>query len=89
MAKPKSKSKAGRPQGSSNKPVEHAAGELTRCPGCQSTKRGPYTTKNVQTYVGEAPDGKPFTRILRRRTVCLDCGQHRIDRHYEYHRSDV
>ncbi len=72
----------GRPKGSKTKERDETTAELSRCQKCGSTERAPYTSKLVQEYAGVI-DGKPFTRIVRRRTKCLDCGQHRVDRFYE------
>ena len=82
MAK-KAQSKRGRPAGSKNAKLAHAEGKATRCPQCGSTRRAPYTSRVEQAYEGIDPDGQPYTHIVRRRTRCLACGQHRIDRHYE------
>jgi hypothetical protein len=56
----------------------------SQCPNkdCRSTRRGPYRSREVQAFAGEH-NGRPYTHIVRRRTVCLDCGQARIDRSYE------
>lgn len=78
-AKPK-----GRPQGARNHQIEHAEGQLTRCPKCGSTARGPYGQRLVQQRIGVDASGQPYTQIVRRRTKCLDCGQHRMDRHVEF-----
>lgn len=80
------KSETGRPKGSKNKPLDHAQGELTRCQRCQSTNRNPYTSRVEQAYAGTTLGGQPYTHIVRRRTSCADCGQHRIDKHYEFRR---
>lgn len=72
----------GRPVGARNKQLEHADGELTRCK-CGSTRRASYFNRQVQTLVGLDAKGRPYTHLVKRRTACLDCGQHRVDRHYE------
>ena len=51
---------------------------------CQSTRRAAYLSKRVVTHAGLDPAGNPHTQIVFRRTKCLDCGQHRVDRTYEY-----
>jgi len=77
MARPR-----GRPKGSRN--VKTTAEVVpSRCPECGSTQRAGYLDKVVQKMAGTA-DGKPFNRIVRRRTRCLDCGHPRIDRSFEY-----
>lgn len=75
--------KQGRPRGSKNKPLDHAEGHLTRCPKCECTSRTAYTSKVEQAFAGTDEHGHPYTHIIRRRTSCTDCGQHRIDRFYE------
>jgi hypothetical protein len=75
----------GRPKNSPNRDVLNAAGELTRCPKCQSTQRTPYTKREVQEFGGVSQEGRPYTHIVRRWTSCASCGQHRIDRVYEHH----
>lgn len=62
---------------------EIVQGDLTRCPSCDSTEREPYTGKTEMEFSGTTPDGLPYTHIVRRRTRCQACGQHRIDRVYE------
>lgn len=56
--------------------------DMTHCPRCGSTRRAAYRgSRNVQRYAG-VRNGQEFTKIIRRRTSCLDCGLPRIDRHY-------
>ena len=74
--KPKSK-----PGQKRSRPLTVTA-EPTRCPVCESTRRGRYTKITWQDYGGIAPDGHPFTTIARRWTKCVECGQSRIDREY-------
>jgi hypothetical protein len=76
--------KKGRPKGSRNHQVDHAAVELSRCPKCGSTEREAYARKHVQRIAGTDAEGRPSPAIVRRRTRCLGCGQHRIDRSYEH-----
>lgn len=74
--------KRGRPKGSPNREVVQADGELTRC-HCGSTQRGPYfNRRDVEVAGVHALTGRPYTSIIIRRTQCLDCGQHRDDRHF-------
>ena len=58
--------------------------EASRCPTCGSTKRRDYYGITRQHYAGTTGDGKPYNVIVRRRTVCADCGQNRIDRTLEF-----
>lgn len=58
--------------------------EPSRCKKCNSTRRAEYKTKQVHNQGGIGPDGLPYTRIVRRLTKCLNCGQARTDRTYEY-----
>ncbi len=72
---------AGRPKGKNDKPAVQTV-EPSRCPSCNSTERGHYFGRTVQEHKG-IDDGKPYDRIVRRRTKCAQCGQIRIDRTYE------
>lgn len=73
----------GRPPGAVNLNPPTVTSLLTRCPACGSTRRDEYYQRSEQAHDGLAPDGKPYTHIVRRRTRCADCGQHRIDKTYE------
>lgn len=73
----------GRPAGSPNVTTT-AEASPSRCPQCDSTKRGPYLSRQEQEYSG-THDGQPYTHIVRRRCECRDCGQMRIDRTFENH----
>lgn len=59
--------------------------EPSRCINaqCGSTAREDYDGKTVIDIGGEH-DGKPYTRVVYRPTRCLDCGQTRTDRTFEY-----
>ena len=80
----KTKKTAGRPKGSRNNLAATVTVAPSRCPKCNSTERSEDTNKTVQQYQGTAPDGQPFTAIIRRRTQCRECGQWRVDRTFEY-----
>ncbi len=71
----------GRPKGSQNI-SETVDVEASRCPSCGSTERGEYRGRTVQEYEG-IYNGQPYTAIVRRRCVCLNCGQWRVDRTFE------
>jgi hypothetical protein len=43
----------------------------------------------VFDFVQRRPDGTEFTRLIRRRTKCTDCGQFRFDLSYEFVPSDI
>lgn len=66
------------------KPTPTTEVEASRCRACGSTNRTGYHHVTVQEYAGVTGDGRPYTSIVRRRTECLDCGQTRIDRSFEY-----
>ena len=72
---------AGRPRGKNERPPINTV-EPSRC-RCGSTERGPYFGKVVQEVKGIDASGKPYDRIVRRRTHCTNCGQARIDRTFE------
>jgi len=57
--------------------------EPSRCPDCGSTDRTGYVNTDAQEHPGTTADGEPYTHIVRRRTICKNCGRHRIDRSYE------
>ena len=78
----------GRPRGSKTKTKENVAIVATRCPACGCTDRSMYHHRTEQEFSGLAPDGHPYTHIVRRRCWCLSCGQHRIDRTYENRRDN-
>jgi hypothetical protein len=48
--------------------------EPPRCPDCESTDSLVLQT-NVQEYEGFDGDGKPYNRIVRRRTQCQHCSR--------------
>lgn len=56
--------------------------EPSRCRACGSIERSDYHHTTVQDYAG-VRDGRPFTRIVRRYTECLACGQARVDKTFE------
>lgn len=74
------KSNAGRPTGGGAKydinQLPDQAAIVSECKKCRSTRRAAYS--NVTR---SEPFGGRIT--VRKYTRCLDCGQHRIDRHYE------
>lgn len=75
QTKPKESTKRGRPAGAKNV-TETAEVTPSRCPKCGSSRRGPYRkTVEKRFTAGTTPAG-----LILRRTHCLDCGQHRIDR---------
>ena len=56
----------------------------SRCPKCQGIRRSDYIpgSKIEQVFAGQLPDGRNYTKIIRRRCRCLDCGQMRIDKEF-------
>ena len=74
----------GRPPGSQTKTRVQSIGELTRCTRCQSTRRSPYKGHPFVQSISGNRNGKPFNKMVRRVTQCLDCGQHRFDVTYEF-----
>lgn len=78
-----SKMTKGRPPGAKNRDVDQADGQLTSCAKCGSTRRAKYFNRRDLAIAGIHPQtGREFTKIVIRRTSCLDCGQHRDDRHF-------
>ena len=84
-AKPRNTAKRGRPHGSKNIERDEVDVIGSRCKRCGSSERAPYTSDPVrQRFSGIDPVTKrPYTQIVWRRTKCLNCGQHRIDKCYE------
>lgn len=78
------KRKAGRPRGSKNEKVAVVDTEATSCPTCGSTNRKPYWGRNRRQLSGRDATGRIFDAITYRRTSCLDCGQHRVDREFSF-----
>lgn len=75
----------GRPKAARNRAVDQADGDLTACRKCGSTRRAPYfNRRDVEVEGVHLVTRKPYTKIVIRRTSCLDCGQHRDDRHFVY-----
>ena len=62
--------------------------ELGRCIACQSTNLRVRHKIKDQQHIGRTPDGEPYTRIVRRRCKCDDCGQHQMKISREYHPSE-
>lgn len=79
----KTKPKAGRPAGSPNKQVDQVEAAKSRCVKCGSTQRDGYYHRQELEQSGTDAQGKPYTHVVWRRTKCLACGQHRVDRTYE------
>lgn len=70
----------GRPRGSKNRQYDQVEVEPSRCRKCGSTAKAPYF--NVR--IAETPhqcdrQGREFNYTAWKRTLCLDCGQHRVD----------
>jgi hypothetical protein len=55
----------------------------SKCPTCGGVRRSNYWGRHVQKFGGVQPDGRKYSRIVKSRCRCLDCGQVRIDRAYE------
>jgi len=53
------------------------------CPRCGSTDRTPYYHTRTLAITGRIL-GQPYDHIVYRYTRCRACGQHRVDRHYEF-----
>ena len=77
------KRSVGRPVGSKSGDLVWIDVQTARCPKCQSTDRDWYGAVTIQEYEGADPQGRPFNRIIKRRTRCANCGQIRIERTYE------
>jgi len=84
--KPKPKRRGGRAKGTPNRKYDRQPATLVRCRACGSTERSAYFSTTETAYEGTAPDGKPYTHIVRRRCACATCGQHRVEVAYENRR---
>lgn len=70
---------AGKPKPRARRPKrEQVQLTASRCPKCGSTERTNYHNKSETEYRGQWK-GEPCTHLVRRRTECLACGQHRVD----------
>ncbi|MGC4004679.1 MAG: hypothetical protein QM811_16795 [Pirellulales bacterium] len=75
--------KTGRPSGARTRPRDQVDARLTSCAKCESTNRTPYNeSPHIVEHTGFI-EGRPYTRIVYRRTTCADCLQARTDRYYE------
>jgi hypothetical protein len=83
------KQQAGRPKGAKTVDRASTISLPPSCPTCGSTRREPYRNGVVcdRREAGEIC-GRPYNRILWRRTRCLDCGQNLIVREYLYEPSE-
>ena len=81
--KPTRKRRPGRPKGAKTKQRDVAVGTLTRCKGCGSTDREPYTGVREMNHEGVDDDGNAFNVITWKRTQCSNCGQNRVDQTFE------
>jgi len=73
----------GRPKGAKNCKRKLTTSLPAACPVCNSTRRQPYKDGIVAEYymTGEI-DGRPYNRVIWRRTRCLDCDQNLTVREY-------
>ena len=69
----------GRPKGTPNRQADIVDRPPSRCKRCGSTRRAPYTGTPVVIHGPGKCAGQAYTRMTRRRTHCLDCGQYRVD----------
>lgn len=83
MAKKKTTSR-GRPRGAKNQKVPVVDSTPTTCPGCGSSDRVPYYAIRKKEINSRLPDGRVFDCVTWRRTLCKNCGQHRVDREYHF-----
>ena len=81
LPEPETPAPAATPAAEGKTPIVQAT--ATRCFACQSTDRYGYYNVSAQEFGGVAPDGHPYTHIVRKWTRCRNCGQTRIDRVYE------
>jgi hypothetical protein len=66
----------GRPVGAETAERVDTVSLPAACPKCHSTRRKPYTEGVVaDRKMSGVIDGRPYNRIVWRRTQCADCGQ--------------
>lgn len=76
---------------STNRQYDQSEARPSTCRKCGSTHRHAYFGSpqiRIFDVVQRRPDGTEFSRLIRRRTKCLDCGQFRFDLSYEFHQAD-
>ncbi|QDV53708.1 hypothetical protein Enr17x_57890 [Gimesia fumaroli] len=83
MSTTKARKKTGRPKGKKTQDLPVVEISATHCPKCKSTERTGYRDVRTMEHSGIAPGGYPYNFISWKRTECLKCGQHRIDKKYE------
>ncbi len=78
--------KTGRPPGTPTADRDVVDVPPSRCARCGCTERADYHEIKRITGCGNDPSGNPYTAVILRPTRCLNpkCGQHRIDRTWEY-----
>lgn len=80
----------GRPAGSKNIQRDECDVIGSRCKRCGSSRRRPYQSDPTTLRAGgtDPITGQPYTHVIWRRTSCLDCGQARIDKCYEFRKQE-
>jgi ribosomal protein S27AE len=73
--KKKARRRKGRERGSKNIEREVVRHAPARCPNCLCTEWKRERIVGRQEHQGTAPDGGPYTRIMRWRARCKNCGQ--------------
>jgi len=77
--------KQGRPVGSKTTERAVAISLPPACPACNSTNREAYKDGIVdERNIAGDIDGRPYNRVVWRRTRCIDCGQNLTVREYHY-----
>lgn len=73
----------GRKQGTPNHDYAAVRSVPRRCPTCAATAVRILRVISRQDHTGIAPDGEPYTEIIRKRGKCESCGQMLIVTEYE------
>lgn len=75
-----------------NREYDQSEARPSTCRKCRSTRRTAYfgePLSRIFEIPQVHPDGTEFTRLIRRRTKCQDCGQFRFDLSYEFVPEDM
>ena len=73
----------GRPEGSKTQDLPTSEVVKSVCKSCGSTKREKYFGTPIEFDISGERNGRPYNKLIRKRTRCADCGQQRLDSFYE------
>lgn len=76
-------SRKGRPVGAATTSVVNHV-DTSTCPACGSSARTGYNGCSRVDTGGELPDGRTYIAVWFRPCKCLECGQNRVDKSYDF-----